>query len=148
MSIEENKALVQRFYDAIQRRDFDTVGELCHPHFVFYTQVDTPHPGADGFIRPEKKNFDAFDDDVDLRNIGVVLEKNGKVVEVGAGAAVLGHPATAIAMLANMLGERGEEIPAGSVVLSGAITAAVLVEPGDNVTLRAQGLGAVSMLFV
>ncbi|KAB7623347.1 2-oxo-3-hexenedioate decarboxylase [Alkalilimnicola sp. S0819] len=85
--------------------------------------------------------------DVDLANIGVVMEKNGEVVEVGAGAAVLGHPATAVAMLANMLGERGEEIPAGSVILSGAITAAVLVEAGDNVTLRAQGLGSLSFRF-
>lgn len=86
--------------------------------------------------------------DVDLRTLGVVLEKNGKVVEVGAGAAVLGHPATAVAMLANMLGERGEEIPAGTVILSGAITAAVAVEAGDAVTLRAQGLGATSIRFV
>lgn len=62
MSIEENKALVQRFYDAIGRRDFDTVRELCHPDFVFYTQIDTPHPGAEGFINPEKKNFDAFEE--------------------------------------------------------------------------------------
>ncbi|WP_421842235.1 2-oxo-3-hexenedioate decarboxylase [Marinobacter algicola] len=86
--------------------------------------------------------------DVDLANCGVVLEKNGTVVEVGAGAAVLGHPATSIAMLANMLAERGEEIPAGSLILSGAITAAVLIEPGDNVTMRAQGLGSLSMRFV
>lgn len=86
--------------------------------------------------------------ELDLRNTGVVLEKNGQVVELGAGAAVLGHPATSIAMLANMLGERGEEIPAGSVILSGAITAAVGVEAGDSVTMRAQGLGSVSMRFV
>ncbi|MEX0730555.1 MAG: 2-oxo-3-hexenedioate decarboxylase [Aquisalimonadaceae bacterium] len=86
--------------------------------------------------------------EVDLRNLGVVLEKNGQVVELGAGAAVLGNPATSIAMLANMLGERGEEIPAGSVILSGAITAAVAVEAGDAVTMRAQGLGSLSMRFV
>ena len=86
--------------------------------------------------------------DVDLRNLGLVMEINGKVVELGAGAAVLGHPATSIAMLANMLGERGEEIPAGSVILSGAITAAVTVKAGDAVTLRAQDMGSVSMRFV
>ncbi|AJD47817.1 hydratase/decarboxylase [Alcanivorax sp. S71-1-4] len=86
--------------------------------------------------------------DVDLRNLGLVMEINGKVVELGAGAAVLGHPATSIAMLANMLGERGEEIPAGSVILSGAITAAVAVKAGDAVTLRAQDMGSVSMRFV
>lgn len=85
---------------------------------------------------------------VDLRTLGVVLEKNGEPVAFGAGAAVLGHPATAVAMLANMLGARGEAIPAGSVILSGGITAAVEVRPGDNVTLRVQRLGSVSMRFV
>lgn len=86
--------------------------------------------------------------DTDMRTIGVVLEKNGQVMEVGASAAVLGNPATAIAMLANQLAERDEEIPAGSIILSGAITAAIPVEAGDNVTLRAHGMGSVSMRFV
>jgi 2-oxo-3-hexenedioate decarboxylase len=85
--------------------------------------------------------------DLDLRTIGVVLEKNGEVVALGAGAAVLGHPAAAIAMLANLLGERGEEIPAGSLILSGAITEAVMVKAGDNVSLQMQGMGSVNVRF-
>lgn len=85
--------------------------------------------------------------DLDLRTIGIVLEKNGEPVAFGAGAAVLGHPAAAIAMLANMLGEKGEEIPAGTLILSGGITEAVAVEAGDAVTLRVQGLGSVSVRF-
>ncbi|MCL2656271.1 MAG: 2-oxo-3-hexenedioate decarboxylase [Betaproteobacteria bacterium] len=84
---------------------------------------------------------------LDLRTLGVVLEKNGEPVAFGAGAAVLGHPATAIAMLANRLGARGEEIPAGTLILSGGITEAVAVGPGDAITLRAQGLGSVSVRF-
>lgn len=86
--------------------------------------------------------------DLDLRTLGVVLEKNGEVVALGAGAAVLGHPAAAIAMLANLLGERGEEIPAGSLILSGAITEAVMVKAGDNVSLQMQGMGSVNVRFV
>lgn len=85
--------------------------------------------------------------DLDLRTIGVVLEKNGEVVALGAGAAVLGNPAAAIAMLANLLGERGEEIPAGSLILSGAITEAVMVKAGDNVSLQMQGMGSVNVRF-
>ncbi|WP_068639147.1 2-oxo-3-hexenedioate decarboxylase [Thauera butanivorans] len=85
--------------------------------------------------------------ELDLRTTGIVLEKNGEPVAFGAGAAVLGHPAAAVAMLANMLGERGEEIPAGSLILSGGITEAVAVQPGDDVTLRVQGLGSVSVRF-
>jgi len=83
-----------------------------------------------------------------LKNLGVVMEINGTVVEVGAGAAVLGHPAASVAMLANMLGERGEELPAGSFVMIGAITAAVPVKKGDNFTVRYQDLGTLSGKFV
>ncbi len=85
---------------------------------------------------------------VDLRTLGVVLEKNGEPVALGAGAAVLGHPAAAVAMLVNHLGRRGQSLPAGSLVLSGGITEAVAVQAGDNVTLRIQDLGSVSVRFV
>ena len=85
---------------------------------------------------------------VDLRTVGIVLEKNGLPVAFGAGAAVLGHPAAAIAMLTNHLGARGQCIPAGSLILSGGITEAVSVQAGDNVTLRIQGMGSTSLRFV
>ena len=86
--------------------------------------------------------------ELDLRTTGIVLEKNGEPVAFGAGAAVLGHPATAIAMLVNHLAERGQEIPAGSLILSGGITEAVSVKAGDSVCLRVQGMGSVGMRFV
>lgn len=85
---------------------------------------------------------------VDLRTVGIVMEKNGQAVAFGAGAAVLGHPAAAIAMLVNHLAERGESLPAGSLILSGGITEAVSVQAGDNVTLRVQGMGSTSIRFV
>ena len=86
-------------------------------------------------------------EELDLRTLGVVMEKNGEIVALGAGAAVLGHPAAAIAMLANLLGERGEEIPAGTLILSGGITEAVMVKAGDNVSSRIQELGSVHVRF-
>ena len=87
-------------------------------------------------------------DELDLRTLGVVMEKNGEIVTMGASAAVLGHPARAIAMLVNILAEMDEELPAGSFVMSGGITEAVAVKPGDNVIARFQELGSVSMRFV
>jgi len=86
-------------------------------------------------------------DRLDLRTLGVILEKNGQVVSLGAGAAVLGHPAAAVAMLANHLGQRGQEIPAGTLIMSGGVTEAVAVEKGDHVCLRIQHLGSVSLRF-
>jgi 2-oxo-3-hexenedioate decarboxylase len=86
-------------------------------------------------------------DELDLRTLGIVLEKNGQPVAFGAGAAVLGHPAAAVAMLANHLGARGGEIPAGTLILSGGITEAVAVQAGDSVLLRVQGMGSVGLRF-
>ena len=86
--------------------------------------------------------------DIDLRTLGVVMEKNGEIVALGASAAVLGHPAEAIAMLVNILHELGEALPAGSFVMSGGITEAIPVKPGDSIVARFQELGTVSMRFV
>ena len=85
---------------------------------------------------------------VDLRTLGVVFEINGEAVALGAGAAVLGHPAAAVAMLVNHLGARGQVLPAGSLVLSGGVTEAISVKAGDHVNLRIQHLGSVSLRFV
>jgi 2-oxo-3-hexenedioate decarboxylase len=85
---------------------------------------------------------------VDLSTLGVIMEKNGEAVAMGVGAAVLGNPASAVAMLANHLASRGEEIPAGAIVLSGGITEAVAVAAGDTVTLRVHGMGSTSLRFV
>ncbi len=87
-------------------------------------------------------------DAVDMRTLGVVMEKNGVVVELGAGAAVLGNPAASVAMLVNMLSERGKTLPAGSFVMTGGITAAVAVDAGDSIVVRYQHLGDVTMKFV
>ena len=85
---------------------------------------------------------------LDLRTLGIVMEKNGEVVAMAAGAAVLGHPAEAIAQLANHLAARGEEIPAGAYIMSGGATEAIPVAAGDAIQVRFQDLGSVSMRFV
>ncbi|MEX8495976.1 2-oxo-3-hexenedioate decarboxylase, partial [Sphaerotilus sp.] len=85
---------------------------------------------------------------LDLRTLGVVLEKNGRIAAMAAGAAVLGHPAAAVAMLANHLGRRGQEIPAGTFIMTGGVTEAIAVQAGDSVNVRFQDLGSVSMRFV
>jgi 2-oxo-3-hexenedioate decarboxylase len=86
--------------------------------------------------------------ELDLRTLGVVLEINGEIKAMAAGAAVLGNPLAAVAMMANHLGECGQEIPAGMFIMTGGVTEALLVNPGDNVLVRFQDLGSVSMRFV
>lgn len=86
--------------------------------------------------------------DIDLRTLGMVMEKNGEIVGLGASGAVLGHPADAVAMLVKVLSELDEELPAGSFVMSGGITEAVAVKPGDSIVARYQELGSVSVRFI
>ena len=86
--------------------------------------------------------------DLDLRTLGVVFEKNGVSIGMGATAAVLGHPAEAVAMLVRVLAELDEQLPAGSFVMSGGITEAVAVTAGDHVVARYQELGSVSVRFI
>ena len=81
-------------------------------------------------------------DDVDLPAVEVRLLIDGEVVETGRGDAVLGHPAEAVAWLANTLGERGVALEAGHLVLPGSCTRAVPVRPGQTVRAEFAGLGA------
>jgi 2-oxo-3-hexenedioate decarboxylase len=81
----------------------------------------------------------------DLRLLGCVFRSRGDVVDTGAGGAVMGDPAAAVAWLVNVLAGRGEHLPAGSIVLSGGITASVGLKPGANVVAEFDGLGSVEV---
>lgn len=61
MSIEDNKRLVQQFFDALDRQDFGVVDQFCHDDFVFYSQVDKPKPGVSGLINSERSSFEAYE---------------------------------------------------------------------------------------
>lgn len=84
---------------------------------------------------------------LDLRTCGMVFEKNGEVIGTGAGAAALGHPANAIAWLANALGNLGVSLKAGEVILSGSLAAMAPVQAGDNLQVSIGGLGSCNVRF-
>jgi len=84
---------------------------------------------------------------LDLYTCGMVLEVNGAVASVGAGAACLGHPLIAAAWLARTLAERGEGLCAGDVVLTGALGPMVALRPGDEIVAKIAGLGTARFKF-
>ncbi len=85
---------------------------------------------------------------LDLALVGMTLEKNGEVVATGAGAAALGHPANAVAWLANTLGALEIPLKAGEVILSGSLAAMVPVGAGDCLSISLGGIGSVSARFI
>jgi 2-keto-4-pentenoate hydratase len=85
---------------------------------------------------------------VDLRTVAMTLQKNGEVVATGAGAAALGHPAHAVAWLANKLADYNISLKAGELILPGALSAAIEADAGDEITASFGKLGSVSIKFV
>lgn len=66
-----------------------------------------------------------------LRTLGMVVSLNGRPVVEATGSAALGHPARAVAWLANRLSAHGVALEAGQMVLSGSLGRAFAVAPGD-----------------
>ena len=86
-------------------------------------------------------------DGLDLAAEAVTLTRNGVEVGSGNGAAVLGHPAEAVAWLANKLAEYGIAIVAGQLVLPGAMCAAATVAAGETYRAVFTTIGEVSVRF-
>ncbi len=86
--------------------------------------------------------------DVDLRWVGAMLYKNGVIEETGLAAAVLNHPATGVAWLANKIAPHGEQLNAGDVVLGGSFTRPTTAVVGDNLHADYGPLGVVAFRFV
>ena len=85
---------------------------------------------------------------LDLPNLKMTVYKNGEVHSEGLGSAVQGNPLTAVAWLANTLGEFGIPFKAGEVILSGSLVPLIPVVAGDRMTLDIAGLGGCSCNFV
>lgn len=84
-------------------------------------------------------------DGINLRTVGCVFRKNGRLVDTAAGAAVLDHPAGAVAWLVRKLHARDRSLPAGTTVLAGSLTAAVEVTAGDVVEVVIDRIGSVTL---
>ena len=84
---------------------------------------------------------------LDLAALGVVLRKNGEEVATARGEAVLGHPARAVAWLANKLAETGRRLSAGMIILPGSLTPLAAVVAGDAIEAEFERLGRVRVRF-
>ena len=87
-------------------------------------------------------------DAVDLRWVSALLYKNGVIEESGVAAAVLNHPATGVAWLANKLSAWDEHLEQGEVVLSGSFTRPTNAVAGDTFHADYGPLGAIAFRFV
>lgn len=78
-----------------------------------------------------------------LPRMKVVVLGDGRDLDTGSGADVLGHPLDALAFLATNLAARGRRIEAGETVLTGSLVETRWLEPGDRAEIEIAGLGRV-----
>ena len=94
---------------------------------------------GEGSCLPEKFPMDELE---------VIVYKNGDFLSSGLGSAVQGHPAEAVAWLANTLGEYDIPLLKGEFILSGSL---VPLEPalvGDKFSLELKGVGTCEINFI
>jgi len=77
-----------------------------------------------------------------LRDCRVTLFRNGELLETGVGANALGHPALALAYLADVVESQPDapRLAAGEVITTGTLTAAMPVNPGEVWRTETHGL--------
>ncbi|MBJ9681998.1 MULTISPECIES: 2-keto-4-pentenoate hydratase [Burkholderia] len=82
------------------------------------------------------------DPHVDLSNLGLTLNIDGRVVQVGSTAALLGHPLRSLVAAARLSARAGEPLQAGWVVMAGGATPAEWIKPGQHVSVDIERLGS------
>ncbi|WP_206184209.1 2-oxo-hepta-3-ene-1,7-dioic acid hydratase [Thioclava sp. IC9] len=84
---------------------------------------------------------------VDLRWTGAILRKDGEVETTGVGAAVLDDPVQGLVWLARRMGQYGQRIEAGQVILSGSFIAPIECPPRTRIEADFGTFGNVAIAF-
>jgi 2-oxopent-4-enoate/cis-2-oxohex-4-enoate hydratase len=84
---------------------------------------------------------------IDLALAELTMARNGETIAKGLGSAVQGHPAAAVAWLANTLGRFGIPFLKGEIILSGSLVPLVPAVAGDRFDLSIAGIGTASIAF-
>jgi 2-oxo-3-hexenedioate decarboxylase len=77
----------------------------------------------------------------DFSNLGLTMSIDGRVVQVGSTAAILGHPLRSLVAAARLSDAAGESLQAGWVVMAGGATPAEWIKPGQYVSIEMERLG-------
>jgi 2-keto-4-pentenoate hydratase len=123
---------------------FEIVGSRIANWNIKFVDTVADNASSGGFVlgsTPRKLS------EFDVRMCGMVMNRRGEPVSVGAGAACLGNPINAVVWLARMMASKGSPLKAGQVLLSGALGPMVPVQPGDIFETRINGLGGVKAVF-
>ena len=81
----------------------------------------------------------------DISNLGMIVEVDGRNVEIGSSAAILGDPVRSLVAAARMTAEDDGGLKAGDIVMAGGATAAHSLSVGETVRTIVEDLGSVTI---
>lgn len=84
-------------------------------------------------------NWVPFTSTKQLENARLEMFVNDELAQSGDAKEISGDPIQSLVQLCELLSENGRELPAGSIVLAGAATAAVELKPNQKIELKVSG---------
>ncbi len=108
----------------------DVVADNSSSAFFVLGEAATPKAGA---------RFD---------NLKIEILENDQVVHSDMSSAILGNPLLSLCELVKLLAQQNLSLPAGSIVLAGAATAAIELKLGQKITARLETVGSVEFSVV
>ncbi len=115
-----------------------------YEHFKYFSMEDVIADNSSSsqfVVGPWEKNFRSMD----LKNLKMQMYVNNELAQSGNSIDISGDPVISVIQLCELLALRGRKLPAGSIVLAGAATAAVELQPKMNVRLKVDSLPEVSI---
>ncbi len=112
--------------------------------FKYFSLEDVVADNSSSFkyvLGPWKSDFT----NLDWENLRMNFQVNGVTAHEGVSSAISGHPIQSIVELLNLLNKNGEELQVPCVVLAGAATPAITLEPESKIELIVDDLEPVCL---
>ena len=123
---------------------FEIVGSRIKNWKIKLVDTISDNASSGCYVLSEKKYSP---NDLNLKAEKMKFYKNGELANEGTGAEVMGDPVYSVAWLANKMSEYDVALKKGEVILSGALTAALAAEEGDEFEAIFENLGSVKITF-
>jgi len=82
-----------------------------------------------------------LDPSIDIADLLISLQINNIEVDSGQSSAILDHPLNSLVEAARCIGNAGLQLEAGQIILAGAATAAVALQPNQHISVDVATLG-------
>lgn len=139
----DNSMTYQEIFEAIKwAAPAIEILDSRYKQFKYFSMEDviSDNSSSSYFIIGDKFSVNSKEDYFDKK---LKFFVNGNVVHEGNSNAISDDPLNSIIELTRLMGARGKKVPADTIILAGAATAAVELEQGMRISLEVEGMNQV-----